>query len=311
VTHRASDDSALAIVKRIRGGDFRMDDSAWRNVSAPAKALVRGMLTVDAASRITLEDLCRSSWLRCPAHSALVTPLVLSEHPLAAKRSIMMTFNAFRQSTSSSKHHRTKTADSCYSSSGCSSMVSSPSHSLSPTKQLAPHQQPWAFPAVEDFFANARVQEYLKSLSAMQTRPADALTGVSLRCVASAATTDVAAAVSIIPVSAATSASKRAERKRKAAAAANSRGVYSGVSITPIVEGPTSAKRVSSVAPSSAATISVTARVTASASSSSACSVTILPASAASSPMASPAASPRLPMAASSTSARAVTIFIS
>ncbi len=58
----ASEDpnSAHAVMRRIRSGDFRMDASespAWRHVSAPARALVRGLLTVDPKKRLSLDDL--------------------------------------------------------------------------------------------------------------------------------------------------------------------------------------------------------------------------------------------------------------
>ena len=69
LAHRAKDDTAMAIMKRIRSGDLRMDSEkhdlgAWKYVSPAAKQLVRGLLTVDPKKRLTLDDLFNSAWIK-------------------------------------------------------------------------------------------------------------------------------------------------------------------------------------------------------------------------------------------------------
>lgn len=179
LTHLPKDDSSLNIMKRIRSGDFRMDSTAWKHVSSPAKQLVRGLLTVDPKKRLNLDDLFNSSWIKlastpaeCSSVSQLLTPAVLNESVSGAERSILQTFNAFHRVTregglahlrhssgsrdppsfyssisqrSRCKQHNSSAASS---SSGCSSL-SSLSNSSSPTKQLL--QPPWS----SAFFAAA------------------------------------------------------------------------------------------------------------------------------------------------------------
>ena len=123
----ASEDpnSAHAVMRRIRSGDFRMDASespAWRHVSAPARALVRGLLTVDPKKRLSLDDLFSSPWVKLAENRAhrshgggakssekqqqqqlqthqLLSPSVLSERPMVTERNLMQTYNAFHRAT--------------------------------------------------------------------------------------------------------------------------------------------------------------------------------------------------------------------
>jgi hypothetical protein len=119
LSHRPKEDTALQIMKRIRAGDIRMestssptDFAAWKHVSPAAKQLVRGLLTVDPKKRLNLDDLFNSAWVKLAEqqqHSTsattsarsnhLLSPAVLSDQPLDAKRSLMQTFNAFHRVT--------------------------------------------------------------------------------------------------------------------------------------------------------------------------------------------------------------------
>ena len=131
LTHRPKEDSAFAIMKRIKSGEFRLDSSGgnsiccpWKFVSSAAKQLVRGLLTVDPKKRLTLDDLFSSSWIKqadnnvvnssgramrcsCPAaaasssssSSSLISPAILNDQPLATERGLMQTFAAFHRVT--------------------------------------------------------------------------------------------------------------------------------------------------------------------------------------------------------------------
>jgi len=112
---RGREDTALSIMKRIKAGDFKMEGndaegSSWRGVSAAAKQLVRGLLTVDPRRRLSLDDLFASPWVKMgenqsgrgaegAAKRQLDTPIVLNERPLVAERGLMQTFNAFHRVT--------------------------------------------------------------------------------------------------------------------------------------------------------------------------------------------------------------------
>ncbi len=197
LTHKPKEDTALNIMKRIRNGDVRMettssatDAAAWKHVTPAAKQLVRGLLTVDPKKRLNLDDLFNSAWIKLaeqqPLRSTasassvqLLSPAVLSDQPMGAKRSLMQTYNAFHRVTregglptataptsaklvittsKQQQHHlhpqhqqqrsrcqqkpHAKTA-STSSSSGCSSLSSSSNSLSSPTKQLL--ASPWSF----------------------------------------------------------------------------------------------------------------------------------------------------------------------
>ena len=114
LVHRAKDDTALNIMKRIKSGDFKLDsDPNWKYVSPAAKQLVKGLLTVDPKKRLNLDHMFNSSWIKLAeqrgsmssnssssaGHGALMTPAVLSERPIDAHRDLMQTFNAFHRVT--------------------------------------------------------------------------------------------------------------------------------------------------------------------------------------------------------------------
>lgn len=168
MTHRPKDDSAFAIMKRIKSGDFKIDslhESAWKAVGPAGKQIVKGLLTVDPKKRLNLDDLFNSTWIRRSLQSSryqrsslkpLLTPAILQQHPMVAERSLMMTYNAFHRVTregglahfppshqaSDGQPRRYKMSSSCSSGFGSLSSQSSLS-SLSPTKT---NSNPWMYP---------------------------------------------------------------------------------------------------------------------------------------------------------------------
>lgn len=48
---------------RIRTGQYDFPDPEWKNVSEAAKKLIKGMLNVDPAKRLTIDDVMRNSWI--------------------------------------------------------------------------------------------------------------------------------------------------------------------------------------------------------------------------------------------------------
>ena len=94
-------DSASHVMRRIKEGDFRLEGEAWRYVSAPAKQLTKGLLTVDPRKRVSMEQLRSSSWLGGPGATlhcgSLLTTSVLTTEPL--ERCLKQTYDAFHNVT--------------------------------------------------------------------------------------------------------------------------------------------------------------------------------------------------------------------
>ena len=55
------EDSASSIMRRIKAGDCKIDKEA--GFSPAAKALTKGLLTVDPKKRLTLDDLFKNGWI--------------------------------------------------------------------------------------------------------------------------------------------------------------------------------------------------------------------------------------------------------
>lgn len=49
--------------KRIRTGQYDFPNPEWKNVSQGAKDLIKGMLNVDPAKRLTIEEVMRNKWI--------------------------------------------------------------------------------------------------------------------------------------------------------------------------------------------------------------------------------------------------------
>ncbi len=49
--------------EKIRAGEYRFDNSYWKNVSEEAKSTIKRMLIVDPTQRITIDEIRNCSWL--------------------------------------------------------------------------------------------------------------------------------------------------------------------------------------------------------------------------------------------------------
>lgn len=49
--------------KRIRMGQYTFPNPEWKNVSEGCKKLISGMLNVDPAKRLTIEEVMRHNWI--------------------------------------------------------------------------------------------------------------------------------------------------------------------------------------------------------------------------------------------------------
>ncbi|KAI5737364.1 hypothetical protein M8J76_012789 [Diaphorina citri] len=192
---RSRDDSALSIMARIKEGQFNFDAEAWSTVSSEAKELTKSLLTVNPAQRIRMIDLLSNPWTNgCDVSSTpLMTPDILlgSSNQRSAEMRVKLTFHAFHQAqkegfrlqdvTSAKLAQRRKNKnvsnDNSRSFSSTSSSLSSSSSGTSSLKTPCSSTQPSvpskpvkrinkdASSGTVFDFAEARVQEYLSSLS--------------------------------------------------------------------------------------------------------------------------------------------------
>uniref|UniRef100_A0A8D8Y790 non-specific serine/threonine protein kinase n=1 Tax=Cacopsylla melanoneura TaxID=428564 RepID=A0A8D8Y790_9HEMI len=190
---RSRDDTALSIMNRIKEGQFNFAAEAWSNVSNEAKDLTKGLLTVNPAQRIRMIDLLSNPWTNgCDVSSTpLMTPdiLVGSTNQRSAEMKVKETFKLFRlaqkegfrlQDVTSAKlaqrrKNKNISNDNSRSFSSTSSSLSSSSSGTSSLKTPTPSSSTQPKPVkrpnknasnsnVFDF-GEARVQEYLSSLS--------------------------------------------------------------------------------------------------------------------------------------------------
>lgn len=91
---RSKTESATEIMQRIRKAQFSFEGEAWRAVSAEAKQLINGLLTVDPKKRLSMQELSQHVWLNSAASSEtpLQTPSVL---PSFAGETFNETLQAF------------------------------------------------------------------------------------------------------------------------------------------------------------------------------------------------------------------------
>ncbi|KRT82980.1 phosphotransferase, partial [Oryctes borbonicus] len=96
---RSRDDSAAAVMARIKGGEFSFSSSAWNGVSDEAKGVVRGLLTVNPNQRLRMNDLRNNSWVQGNQmfpQTPLMTPDILSSSG-STEKGLQTTFNAFHK----------------------------------------------------------------------------------------------------------------------------------------------------------------------------------------------------------------------
>lgn len=106
---RSKDDTSASIIARIKGGSFDMSGPEWLTVSTQAKKLIKGLLTVDASKRLTINELLQDEWLQGGPPSVfsatpLMTPTILSARPtlkgpVSAEAGVKQTFHAFHMAT--------------------------------------------------------------------------------------------------------------------------------------------------------------------------------------------------------------------
>ncbi|XP_067007640.1 ribosomal protein S6 kinase alpha-5 [Anabrus simplex] len=200
---RSRDDSAAAVMARIKGGEFNFNADAWAHVSSQAKYLTKGLLTVDPKKRLRMTDLLMNEWLqgsnlRLYPSTPLMTPDVLATGSSArsAELGVKQTFFAFHQAHKEGfrlqevgnaklaqrrrKKKSSTDARSCSTSSSFSTSSSSGTSSIqTPVKVSLPGLPPSSsgnnsskrVNSLNDDnskvfnFGEARVREYLTSLS--------------------------------------------------------------------------------------------------------------------------------------------------
>nr|CAD7460076.1 unnamed protein product [Timema tahoe] len=191
---RSRDDSAAAVMARIKGGEFNFNADAWAHVSAQAKYVTKGLLTVDPKERLRMIDLRANDWVqgnnsRLYPATPLMTPDVLTTgssarsaemvmHDLDVNVSIDMLQDVVnaklaqrRRMKKSSTDNRSSTSSSfsTSSSSGISSIQTpgkvGQSTSLVSSKKLVNRGVSQDDPNKVFNFGEARVREYLTSLS--------------------------------------------------------------------------------------------------------------------------------------------------
>lgn len=199
---RSRDDSSAAIMNRIREGDFSFSGGAWESVSQEAKDLTKGLLTVEPSQRLRMSELLSHPWLMgCDvASTPLMTPDVLTAST-SAEHGVASAFNAFHKATregfrlqdvvnaqlaqrrrmkKSSVDNRSFSTSSSFSSSsssGISSVQTPVSASCSGTQHPKPAARGKASDEGNVFnFGEARVREYLSSLSSNSSESSPPLT---------------------------------------------------------------------------------------------------------------------------------------
>lgn len=186
---RSRDDSSVAIMNRIKEGDFSFCGGAWESVSHEAKELTKGLLTVEPSQRLRMSGLLSHPWLLgCDvASTPLMTPDVLTA---SAEYGVATAFSAFHKATregfrlqdvvnaqlaqrrrmkKSSVDNRSFSTSSSFSSSS-SSGISSVQTPVRVSNSSATHPKPALRGKANDEgnvfnFGEARVKEYLSSLS--------------------------------------------------------------------------------------------------------------------------------------------------
>lgn len=96
---RSRDDSAAAVMARIKEGEFSFNAPAWQGVSAEAKIVTAGLLTVNPRKRLQMIDLRRNPWVQGSQNipqTPLMTPDILSSSG-SAEHNLQTTFNAFHK----------------------------------------------------------------------------------------------------------------------------------------------------------------------------------------------------------------------
>lgn len=93
------DDSAAAVMSRIKSGEFSFSAPSWNGVSNEAKSVVQGLLTVNPNQRLRMNDLKNNGWVQ-GSQSIPQTPLMTPDILLSstsAEKTLQTTFSAFHK----------------------------------------------------------------------------------------------------------------------------------------------------------------------------------------------------------------------
>nr|XP_053639743.1 ribosomal protein S6 kinase alpha-5-like isoform X1 [Cherax quadricarinatus] len=189
---RSKDDTSASIIARIKGGSFDMSGPEWLAVSSQAKKLIKGLLTVDASKRLTINELLQDEWLQGGPPSVfsatpLMTPTILSARPtlngpVSAEAGVKQAFHAFHMATREGfrlldvsnarlaqrrKNKKSSTDARSHSSTSSLSSTSSASSVRTPSKSDRCSSSLGATPKKEESifdFGEARVKAYLSSI---------------------------------------------------------------------------------------------------------------------------------------------------
>lgn len=95
-----TDGTMMAVIKQIKGGSFNLSGEEWQSVSHSARELIKGLLTVDAAKRLSLTQVKNAEWIMSAdvPHTPLMTPGYLKDQKVAStvKHAVNTTFDAYR-----------------------------------------------------------------------------------------------------------------------------------------------------------------------------------------------------------------------
>lgn len=179
------DDSAAAVMNRIKSGEFTFSSPAWHGVSTEAKSVVQGLLTVNPSQRLRMVDLKNNSWVQgCQIipQTPLMTPDVLLSST-SAEKTLQQTFSAFHKaeregfrlqdvlSAKLAQRRRLKKSSSENNSSSSSFTSESSLKSNGPSTPPASRQKPSFEKKADDVkepvfsFGDNRVEEYLRTMS--------------------------------------------------------------------------------------------------------------------------------------------------
>jgi len=193
---QCKDDTNEDIIARIKEGNFNMSGPEWVSVSSQAKKIIKGLLTVDASRRLTIDTLLKHEWLQMTQDSSvsatpLMTPTILSARPytggitVTAEDGVKQAFNAFHKATREGfrlldvsnarlaqrrKNKKSSTDARSHSSTSSLSSTSSSTSSLStrtPSKSGRCSSSLGATPKKEESvfdFGEARIKAYLSSI---------------------------------------------------------------------------------------------------------------------------------------------------
>ncbi|CAL4143131.1 unnamed protein product, partial [Meganyctiphanes norvegica] len=193
---QSKNDTNEDIIARIKEGNFNMSGPEWVSVSSQAKKIIKGLLTVDASRRLSINELLKHEWLQMTPTSSvsatpLMTPTILSARPydggitITAEDGLKQAFSAFHKATREGfrlldvsnarlaqrrKNKKSSTDARSHSSTSSLSSTSSSTSSLStrtPSKSDRCSSSLGATPKKEESvfdFGEARIKAYLSSI---------------------------------------------------------------------------------------------------------------------------------------------------